>query len=170
MTLRCRPAVENDLPKLGSLYAAVVDDLHANGISMWDDVYPSSQLPGDVARGELHVVEDDGALAAAFVLRPVSEGPAAPWERPEAPAAYLGRLGVHPERKRAGIGSFAVRAACDLARGRKAAFLRLYVVDGNDPARRLYERLGFSPVGGVLDDVIEPGFVLRERAFELPLF
>lgn len=164
-----RLATESDLPRLEALYAAIVADLHRIGIPMWDDVYPATLLPDDVARGELHVVEADGAIVAAFVLRSVSEGPAdAPWERPEAPAAYLGRLGVDPRRKGTGIGSFAVNEARAIARSRKAAYLRLFVVDANDPARRLYERLGFTQVGDVLEDVIAPGFTLRERAFEIP--
>lgn len=60
---------------------------------------------------------------------------------------YLSYLWVAPDHRRRGIGERLVRAM--LARLRDSGVPRawLWVLDGNDPARRLYERLGFVSTG-----------------------
>jgi ribosomal protein S18 acetylase RimI-like enzyme len=59
---------------------------------------------------------------------------------------HLGRLAVMPHRRGRGIGAALVRELC--ARG-AAEFgvdeFSLFVLPGNERARRLYERLGFVP-------------------------
>jgi len=58
---------------------------------------------------------------------------------------HLGRLIVQPTRRSHGIGAVLVRELC--ARGSAelgAAEFSLFVLPGNERARRLYERLGFE--------------------------
>ncbi|MCB7038764.1 GNAT family N-acetyltransferase [Eggerthella sinensis] len=169
MTLSTRPATALDLPALEAMYEGIVAAMDAAGICIWDEVYPTALFADDIARGELYVVEDDGQLAAAFALCAENEGPEhVPWQDAQAPAAYLGRLGVHARRMHEGIGAYAVEQARTLACTHGAAFLRLFVVDCNEPALRLYEKLGFVRADGAYDNVIEPGFALREYGLEIP--
>ena len=52
-----------------------------------------------------------------------------------------------PGRARPGIGTELARAVLDWARTEGAPTIALWVTDGNDEARRMYERLGFVATG-----------------------
>jgi GNAT superfamily N-acetyltransferase len=54
---------------------------------------------------------------------------------------------VHPTRRGTGAAELLVEAVADWAREQDAARLRLWVVEGNDRAERVYRRLGFAPTG-----------------------
>jgi GNAT superfamily N-acetyltransferase len=54
---------------------------------------------------------------------------------------------VHPTRRGTGAAELLVEAVADWAREQGAARLRLWVVEGNDRAERVYRRLGFAPTG-----------------------
>lgn len=65
----------------------------------------------------------------------------------DASVAYLMAMWVHPVTRGTGAGDALVRAVIDWAASTGARVVRLIVVAGNTPARRLYERHGFAPVG-----------------------
>jgi GNAT superfamily N-acetyltransferase len=54
---------------------------------------------------------------------------------------------VHPTWRGSGAAEQLVEAVADWARERDAARLRLWVVEGNDRAERIYLRLGFAHTG-----------------------
>lgn len=54
---------------------------------------------------------------------------------------------VSPAVRGRGVGAHLVAAAVDWATSTGAARVHLWVTDGNDPARRLYERCGFVSTG-----------------------
>jgi ribosomal protein S18 acetylase RimI-like enzyme len=56
-------------------------------------------------------------------------------------------LAVRPAHRRRGVGTRLLAAVIELARERGIAALSLSVAQGNEQARRLYERAGFAPVG-----------------------
>jgi hypothetical protein len=58
---------------------------------------------------------------------------------------WVGGMGVVPDRRRSGIGERLLRELLDRARGLGLRQVTLEVLEQNDPARRLYERLGFRP-------------------------
>jgi ribosomal protein S18 acetylase RimI-like enzyme len=53
-----------------------------------------------------------------------------------------------------------------LAKEKSAEYLRLFVVDRNEPAIRLYRKNGWNLAGGIYEEVIDEGLVLREYGFE----
>ena len=53
---------------------------------------------------------------------------------------------AHDERRR-GTAARMLQAACEWARAAGTQTLTLWVTEGNDPAKRLYESLGFQPTG-----------------------
>lgn len=66
--------------------------------------------------------------------------------RKEAHKGALWGMYVRPDARRAGTGAHLVEAVIDHAR-RQVELLQLTVVSGNEPARRLYAKLGFVEYG-----------------------
>ncbi len=62
-------------------------------------------------------------------------------------AWHLVAMWVSPSARRLGVGAQLVQAAADAARAAGAPALLLWVVETNDPARTLFERLGFRSQG-----------------------
>jgi ribosomal protein S18 acetylase RimI-like enzyme len=63
------------------------------------------------------------------------------------PTASMTAVYVAPDWRGRGVGSAVSAGVVEWARERGAAEIRLHVADGNDDARRLYERLGFTLTG-----------------------
>ena len=57
----------------------------------------------------------------------------------------------------------------EISKSLGAEYLRLFVVDINKPAIRLYQKNGFTKVDGVYDEVFDDGYVLREIGYEIKL-
>jgi len=62
-------------------------------------------------------------------------------------AWHLVAMWVNPSARRLGVGAQLVEAAAEAARSGGAPALLLWVVETNDRARSLYERLGFRATG-----------------------
>jgi ribosomal protein S18 acetylase RimI-like enzyme len=92
------------------------------------------------AAGRTFLARRDGAVVglASFYVEPGREH-----ER------QLVGMWVAPEARRTGVAPALVRAVCAAAAAEGAARLTLFVAEGNEPARRLYERLGFRRTGEV---------------------
>ena len=58
-----------------------------------------------------------------------------------------------------------LRNAAELALQKNAEYLRLFVVDINEPAVNLYRENGFAQVEGIYEEKFDD-FVLREYGFE----
>lgn len=82
---------------------------------------------------------------------------------------YLDRLGVNINYSRKGIGSLMLKKAKETAKNLGAEYLRLFVVDINEPAIQLYIKNGFTRVTGVYDEVIDDDLILYEYGFEVAL-
>jgi GNAT superfamily N-acetyltransferase len=167
--LRVRDAGPDDLEELRALYARVVAGMDAAGVDIWSADYPWMAIRGDVAAGELRVAEKGGALLGACALNPAAANcDDAPWAEPDAPARYLGRLGVDPAHAREGVATALVEDAAQRALEAGARWLRLFVVDVNVPAIRFYEALGFARRSGIFQLDLG-GELLHEYPYELGL-
>ena len=165
-----RLAAQTDLPRLKAMYRRLIEHMDQNGVSIWDDVYPCEYLAGDIADGALHVLADGDHIAAAFALCESNDGAVhVTWQDARARALYLDRFGVNVDDLRRGVGSTMLHCAMDVARQKGAAYLRLFVVDINLPAIRLYRKNGFQQADGVYEEVIDDDFALREYGFEIEL-
>jgi len=66
----------------------------------------------------------------------------------DGPGAFeLVSMWVRPQARGRTAGSALITAVVDWARARGACALHLWVTENNKPARRLYERCGFTPTG-----------------------
>lgn len=141
--------------------------MEKNGIFIWDEVYPCLVLREDIEKERLYLLEEDGRIAAAFALCDFSDGEGqVRWNYSSAYAVYLDRLGVADEWVGKGIGSLMLEKAADTAKMQGKEVLRLFVVEENIPAIRLYEKNGFRRSGGVYIENIEENLVLREFGYE----
>ena len=87
------------------------------------------------------VAELDDAVAGYVRLKP-------PTHLPEnAHVTHVSGLAVHPAARRRGVAAALMTAAEPFARARGARKLSLRVLSTNQPAMRLYERLGFEREG-----------------------
>jgi ribosomal protein S18 acetylase RimI-like enzyme len=91
------------------------------------------------------VARSSGVLAGAYSLAPNFAGRAAHI----ANAGYM----VHPAHRRQGVGRALVEHSCDEASRHGFDALMFNLVFESNPARRLYERLGFEAVGRVPEAV-----------------
>jgi GNAT superfamily N-acetyltransferase len=85
--------------------------------------------------------------------------------------AWITRLGVIPERRGHGTGGYLMNVAIEAARARGCRMIQLEVIIGNEPARRLFVKLGFQPTRtlaivrrppGKLDPALAPELVFGE--------
>jgi ribosomal-protein-alanine N-acetyltransferase len=99
--------------------------------------------PDDAYRSEIQT----NRLASYVVARAGDElvGFAGLWVMVD--EAHITTFAVDPRWRRRGIGERLLLALLDLAEGRRAREVTLEVRLSNMPARRLYEKYGFRPVG-----------------------
>lgn len=81
--------------------------------------------------------------------------------------AFLYQMWVAPESRGRGVGRALMDAAIGWAEARDARLLKLDVTCGDRPARRLYDALGFQPVGEPVP--MRPGSDLMEQPMALSL-
>lgn len=89
---------------------------------------------------KLAIAEIDGAIAGFCSFGPTRD--ALPDD-----VAEIYAINVSPERWRLGAGRALCEHALRQAALREHKTMSLWVVKGNDPARRFYERLGYRPDG-----------------------
>lgn len=81
--------------------------------------------------------------------------------------AVLYQMWVAPTHRGVGAGQMLLSAVIAWARGANASFLDLGVTCGDSPARRLYERAGFKPMG--VPQPLRPGSTVLAQWMRLEL-
>ena len=133
-------------------------------------LYPCEFFEDDINNERLYVIADDEEIISAFALCDNNAGEAyVEWSEKSAKAMYIDRLGVNVEYSKKGIGQQMLNKAKEISKSIGAEYLRLFVVDINKPAIRLYQKNGFTKVDGVYDEVFDDGYVLREIGYEIKL-
>lgn len=165
-----RLAGPDDLPPLNEVFRRIVAHMDEQGICIWDDVFPFMHFEEDVCKKRLHLLTDGETIAAAFSLCDFSEAAeCVEWPRRTGKSLYFNRFGVNPDYQRRGVGSLALKNAALFSKESGVDCLRLFVVDINTPAIRLYEKNGFVRAGGIYREVIDEDLTLNEFGYELPL-
>ena len=162
-----RKAVKQDMPQLQVMYEAIIAHMYAQQICIWDAVYPCICFPEDIKQERMYVLQKDARILAAFALCEHNKGEQhVDWHLSGQKALYLDRLGVHVDAMGKGAGRAAIREAMRCAKERQADVLRLFAVDSNTPAIRLYEKNGFIQAKGIYHEVIDDTLTLHELGFE----
>lgn len=166
-SMELRLAQPDDLPGLKIMYQGIVG---TNSLCQWDEYYPCCFLAEDIEQKRLYVLTQQDDIVSAFTLSRENEMENhAAWSKPAAKPMYLGRFGVNAAYARQGFGGVMLQKAVASAKAQGADALRLFVVDGNEPAIRLYRKNGFHQLAEMVEQVVDDGFVLHEFAFEMEL-
>jgi len=158
----------DDLPQIKAVYEKIIAAMDDAGIHIWDEIYPCEFFRDDIKNDHLFILTEGKEIVAAFALCDTTPGADhAKWEDEQAEALYIDRFGVNADYSRQGIGSLALAGAIALAREKGATYLRLFVVDVNEPAINFYLKNGFTQIDGIYDERIDDDLVLHKFGFEM---
>jgi len=158
----------DDLPQLKAIYEKIIKKMNKDNIQIWDEIYPCEFFGDDIENNRLYVLVETNEIVSAFALCDSNAGAEyVKWENKHDKALYIDRLGVNVNYTKKGIGSIMLHKAIALAREKGAHYLRLFVVDINEPAVNLYIKNGFVRVPGIYDKKIDGDLVLHEFGFEI---
>ena len=160
-------ALESDLDPLIALTSDCVTALRARGIDQWDDIYPNRELLArDVAAGTVSLLRAEGALVGTITLDgnldPLWQG--MEWSQPDAGAAAIHRVMVHPSRQGQGLARWLMAHAESQARENGSHSIRLDAFTANPASLRLYDALGYRRTGTAT--MRKGEFVCFEKIFD----
>lgn len=165
-----RTANIQDLPNIKHTFDLIVKHMQDNQLNIWDDIYPCAFFEDDIRNNRLYILLEGAEIVAAFALCDTDEGESAMiWKECCGTALYLDRFGVNISYAHKGIGTLMLEKAKETAKALGADYLRLFVVDENLPAIRLYEKGGFSRAQGVYHKALDETCILREFGYEIKL-
>ena len=145
-----------DIVSVGAFYNKVVLwlDNHINFPKWIYGVYPSEVSVREATRmGDQYLCLDSDRIIGAFVLNADPKGnyQKGSWKRPLPDGEYmvLHTLAIDPERHGQGLGTQIIRYCVKKAQEEGFKSLRVDIVPDNHPARKLYEKNGFTYAGDV---------------------
>lgn len=123
-----RPVTHLPVVRLGP---ADLSDLQA----LYADDRPAFFVPSQLADGIYYAVREEGRLVSVAGTHVLSEG---------GRVGALGNVYTRPACRGRGLAAAATSAVCAELLARGITTIVLNIIATNDPARRVYERLGFS--------------------------
>lgn len=166
--MRFRMANSDDLPMIKEMYGKIIEEMYKNDIKIWNEYYPCECFLEDIELNRLFVLENDVEVVAACTLCNSNSGEdVIKWNEETKDVWYIDRLGVNVNYLRQGIGQALISNVKNYAKENGKKYLRLFVVDVNIPAIKLYEKAGFDILEGVYNEEVYEGHFLTEYAFEL---
>ncbi len=163
-----RACCKDDITAVGRFYDSVVKYLDENiNYPKWTyKKYPTEGFASKMTEEKCQFVCVEGdKIVGAFVLNDDPQGAyeKAVWSRELSIGNYMvcHALAVDSSLQGQGIGKQIVEYCVDYAKSHGFTAIRLDVVSGNIPAKKLYEKCGFSYVGDV---------DLERGILEIPMF
>ena len=146
-----RLAQKQDLNELKEMYKKVVENMHKNGLEIWNEYYPCEVLADDIANQTLYILEENDEILASCVLCP-SEGEHEEkmgWKEQTKDALYVHRFAVNTKYLRQGTGSILLEKLREVSKEKGAKYLRLFAITLNENAIKFYTKNGFNKVEGI---------------------
>lgn len=173
--MKIRKCTPEDIENVGAFYDEVVQHLE-NTINYpkWVyKIYPSEEsVEEKIQENSQFLCEDAGEIVGAFVLNTDPDGAyeKVAWSKSLAEGEYMvcHTLATAPTQQGKGFGRMLVDFCVSYAREQGFQGVRLDVVPDNFPAKRLYEKCGFTYVGDIdLERGLEeiPQFSMYELNF-----
>ncbi len=145
MSIRIEPMTRELVPQVAALEPLCFSE-------PWSEAGVAAELDNPVSRW--FVALEDGAVRGYVGSHQVLD------------EAEVMNLATDPAHRRRGIAEALLRRLCQVLRERGAAFLLLEVRESNAPARALYDKLGFVPVGRrprYYQNPEEAGIIMRKE-------
>lgn len=160
----------DDLSEIKSMYKKIVENMNANHLNIWDEVYPVEFIEEDIENHQFYVLCDNDQIIAGLSLSKTHDGEdSVEWSEKNEKVLYIDRLGVNVDYLRKGMGTLVLNETTKFAREMGMQYLRLFVVNINIPAICLYNKLGFKKAKGIYDEIIDNVIILQELGFEILL-
>lgn len=151
--MQIRKCREADVAATGAFYDDVVLwlDQHINYPKWMYKIYPSESWVKQMTEaGEQYICVDGKKIVGAFVLNADPQGNyrKGNWsqELPDGAYMVLHALAISPEMQGHELGAEVVRFCTEKAKADGYRAIRLDIVPGNIPAKKLYEKTGFRYV------------------------
>lgn len=169
--VKFRLANSGDLSHIKEMFEKIVENMNQNNIRIWNQYYPFECFEEDIENGRLYVLEEKEDIVAACALCNSHEAESKmEWEKPNAKALYIDRLGVNVNFQSKGYGSLLIKNAIKNAIENQCEYVRLFVVDVNMPAISLYEKNGFQRLDKIYEEKINEQITLKEFVYERKCF
>ncbi len=166
--MKFRLATLSDLESIKSTYINIVKNMLSNGFTNWNDSYPVNYIEDDIVNNKFYIMTDGiNILSGAAVSNNHDGDDTIKWQNPKASALYIDRLGVNVKYLHKGIAGSMLQKIRELANSQNIEYIRLFVVDNNKPAVKLYEKNKFAKVDGIYNEVIDNEFILPQYGYEL---
>lgn len=149
-TLLFRKGEKEDLQEVYELFVKGIEEMTANGIEQWDEVYPNrDDLSEDLEQEELFVGVAGDEIAVAFVLNKDCDEQYenGSWTLVTENYKVIHRLCVHPKFQNKGFGKQALRYIESTLEQQGYSSIRLDAFTQNPYALKMYESLGYLVVG-----------------------
>lgn len=144
-------ATENRYDEVRNFYHSLIDGMKEStyNIGWKKDVYPSPEfLQNSITDGELYIGTEDDTIIASMVLNHrCNDGyKKLNWQTAAAKdeITVIHALGVHPDYCGKGYAKEMVKKAFEIADADNQKAIRLDVLKGNLPAKKLYTEMGFK--------------------------
>lgn len=146
----------DELGKVKDFYDSLIEEMQeAEYKPGWKkDIYPTMEMLREaLEKGELYIGEEEGKTASCMILnRTCNERyQEISWPTKAEPDQVLAvhTFGVHPRFSGRGLGKRMIEEAVKMAADRGMKAIRLDVLEGNLPAEKLYQKVGFQYAGSL---------------------
>lgn len=162
-----RLAKREELPDIKKMFEEIVTNMYQNNIRIWNQYYPFMYLEEDIEKQRLYVLEEEGTIVACCAICDSHEAEKKiRWKDKEAKAKYIDRLGVNVNYQGKGYGSLLIHHVAKMAKENGSDYLRLFVVDCNQPAICLYEKNKFERLPDIYQEKVTEEITLVEYVYE----
>jgi len=152
------------LEEVQELVRYAIEDMIANGIYHWNEVYPPMDIfREDIEKGILYIALEREMIVGIVVLTHEMdpEYVDVEWEDRDGKPLVVHRLTVHPDHQRKGVASRLFEFSEEFGRKHGFTSLRLDTYSENPRSLALYSKRGYKRV---------PGEIFFPRENELPYY
>ena len=149
-----RKANYDDLESIAKIYEDIItyEEENKRFTAFQRNIYPTRHTAEKALNEEsIFVFEDNGEICASIIINAnqPKEYDNVKWKYPASPdnALVIHLLCVSPNKSGLGIGRKMVEFAINVGVARNCSTIRLDTGEQNLPARRLYEKIGFTIAG-----------------------
>ncbi len=149
-TLLFRKGTKEEIPEIYELFLRGIEEMTANGIPQWDEVYPTKRdLELDIEMDELYVGVSGKEIAVVYVLNKECDEQysGGKWTLDTDDFMVIHRLCVHPKFQNKGLGRQTLMHIENTLKQEGISSIRLDAFTRNPYALKMYDSFGYAVVG-----------------------